>query len=37
MASMFILFGGMGLAVSLAGFGIKSLLELDEVATQTEK
>lgn len=37
MAFMFILFGGMGLAVSLAGFGIKSLLELDEVATQTEK
>jgi hypothetical protein len=27
----------MGLAVSLAGFGLKSLRELDEVATQTEK
>ena len=30
MALMFVLFGGMGMAISLAGFGMKALLALDE-------
>jgi predicted MFS family arabinose efflux permease len=36
MALMFVLFGGMGLIISLAGFGIKSLLGLDAEETKQD-
>jgi hypothetical protein len=36
MALMFVLFGGLGIFISLAGFGIKPLLDLDEAAGNSQ-